>query len=77
MRMSRCRACDTLIEWCVTEAGKKMPVDLEPNPEGNLWKKDAMEEGSLVAVVDLFTPEDKPRFMPHWATCPSAEEFRK
>lgn len=75
--MSFCRKCPAEIRFCKTESGKWMPVDAAPNPDGNLADAGVDDEGiPLVAAVDLFTPADATRYMPHWATCPAAEEFR-
>ena len=35
-RYSRCRSCRALIIWCETEHGRRMPVDLERTPTGNV-----------------------------------------
>ena len=75
--MANCRKCPGKIIFCKTAAGKWMPIDEEPNADGNLFMDGKDAEGyQLVAVVDLFTPADADRYMPHWATCPEAEEFR-
>lgn len=31
-----CRSCKAEIFWCVTSAGKRMPVDAKPSPTGTL-----------------------------------------
>ena len=75
--MSVCRKCPAEIRWCKTAAGKWTPINAAPNPDGNLFFAGKDSEGTqLVEVVDLFTPAKAVRYMPHWATCPAAEEFR-
>lgn len=76
--MATCRKCPAKIWWCQTLAGEWMPVDQKPNPKGNLIILDRKgEDGqTIVATADLFTPTDRTRYMPHWATCPAAKEFR-
>ena len=32
----RCRSCGAQIFWAVTANGKRMPLDAQPHPEGNL-----------------------------------------
>ena len=58
-----------------------MPLDREPNPGGNtvlvLAPDYALLGGLLAVPVDLLPPPSGVRYMPHLATCPNAEEFRK
>jgi hypothetical protein len=69
--VAKCKACGAEIMWLRTNADKAMPVDVEPDEGGNL-----VIEGFSVRVVDLFTPAEAERYMPHWATCPNAKEFK-
>lgn len=71
MKVSTCRGCGAKVVWIITPAGKRMPLDYEP--EGHaLWVIDPNEEG-----------QETPRAFPahprksHFATCPKAEAFRK
>ena len=75
--MARCRKCPAEIVFAKTASGKWMPIDKVPNVDGNLADAGFDDEGTmLVAPVDLFTGPDATRYMPHWATCPAAEDFR-
>jgi hypothetical protein len=78
--MSKCRGCDADINWASTPAGKSMPLDPEPHPDGNI---EAHVDGSGRWHVDIvhadsqstmFTPN---LYLSHFVTCPNAEEFRK
>jgi hypothetical protein len=73
--MSRCRSCQAHIIWAVTDTGRRMPVDPDPDPQGNLtvW---ATGEGWRVSVITEDWPESRPRFRPHFATCPDSESWR-
>ena len=69
--MSKCRSCGAPIEWAVTDAGKMIPLDADPVPEGNL----VVEAGkSRARTVDdpgvVF-------WRTHFATCPNADEHRR
>lgn len=78
--MSYCK-CGAQLRWAVTASGKRMPLDFEPDPAGNVHLTDA-GQGRKIAVVlgpldrELFA-EDAPLYMPHHATCPNVEEFRR
>lgn len=70
--MNRCRSCGAEIVWVVTSTGARMPLDAEPNPDGNveLVNGRAIVHGQPPAFVH------GPIHMPHHATCPDAEEWR-
>lgn len=82
-----CSKCGAEISWFVTVNGKFQPVDRAPNPDGNMRLSGNFrptEKGVHPEIVvitkseleSLFPPEGD-RYMPHHATCPHAEEFRK
>lgn len=74
--MSTCRSCGAHIVWAITDSGKRMPVDSEPDPQGILTVWATGDDGWRCSVI----PEagwDGPRFRPHFATCPDAESWRK
>lgn len=83
-----CSKCDAPIVWAATVNGKCQPLDAEPNPEGNLRLTDeyvATSMGALQRVLvipkgdqlGLLDDDNEPRWMPHHATCPNADDFRK
>jgi hypothetical protein len=79
--MGRCRSCGAPIRWAVTVNGKRMPVDDQPVPDGNLVLSDPTP-GAYAPVAAAFDPQqllidDPPRFVSHFATCPQADQYRK
>jgi hypothetical protein len=76
--MNRCRSCGAPILWARTEKGKKEPIDLEPNPKGNiiLREREGSEARAIHGVPDEVWP-DEPRHTSHFATCPNAAEWRR
>lgn len=72
-----CRSCPAQIIWAVTERGKRMPVDVDPVPGGNVQLVE--QHGQLTAVV---VPA-KRAFgrmnlrKSHFTTCPQADQWRK
>lgn len=84
--MSACSACQAPILWAVTERGKAMPLNADPDPAGNViltGEVRATDHGAApLAVVlgntsELFGDPDTTRYMPHFVTCPHAGRFRK
>lgn len=73
---SRCnrRGCTASITWAETVNGKRMPLDVHPNPAGNVavWR-DPTRPGVLCAFVfnpATTTPKvGETIYMPHKATC--------
>jgi hypothetical protein len=71
-----CRSCRQPVIWCLTLNRKKMPVDPDPVPEGNLIMIDPIEPGDIPMVVAKANP-DVPGWTSHFATCPDADAHRK
>jgi hypothetical protein len=66
--MASCRGCGREIIWAVTTANKKMPLDTKPETRAVLVERDG--DGTMVVKT-------VPTYMPHWATCPNADDFRR
>jgi hypothetical protein len=66
--MATCRSCGAQIVWAVTEAGKRMPVDPEPSPDGNVELIGSPEHPRAVVhgTRPLFGP---PLHLAHFVTC--------
>lgn len=72
--MSQCRSCDARILWAKTEAGKAMPVDREPTPEGNLLLRG---DGTVHVVAEGEVLPGMPLHTSHFVTCPERDSWRK
>lgn len=66
MRKSKCRGCGAEIYWAKTEGLKPIPLD----PPKKLYVK-IRKAGNDMIVKMLDT------YMPHHATCPEVEKFRR
>ena len=81
--MAMCRGCGAQIEWIKTTAGKSMPVDPEPvfvvTGEGKYHF--VTDAGEVItgrkARPDEGGTSQEVAFVPHWATCPAAHQFRR
>jgi hypothetical protein len=68
--MNGCTKCPARVTWALTANGKRMPLDAEPVPGGNLEIKDG--------VIRYVKPEPGVRrYVSHFVTCPAAAQFRK
>ena len=70
--MSTCRGCGAEIKWAKTVKGKAIPLALDPHPDGNV----ELVNGIAYVKGQSDNPADV-RHMPHHATCPAANRFRK
>jgi len=87
--VSRCRACDAQIVWAVTEGGRRMPVDAELRPDGNIVlvhrevgrpptvRVVGKPERDELAAQAARRGEELRLFVSHFASCPEAEQFRR
>jgi hypothetical protein len=73
--MSRpiCRHCRRRVIWAVTERTRPIPLDPNPNPDGNVALSEPSPGRRLARVL---TSGEQPtsvecRYMPHFATCPA------
>lgn len=67
--MSNCRACSAPIRWAKTERGKKMPLDEKPETRAVVIGPELPKSPMFIAIQQVF--------IPHWATCPAGNRFRK
>jgi hypothetical protein len=78
--MPNCEGCGAEIIWGVTAKGKRTPLDAKAEKryvEREVYELDDDQAGTFyraqeqdyVALVDTF--------MPHFATCPRADSFRR
>lgn len=84
-----CRSCKAPIEWAYTERGRRMPVDKEPTPEGNITLSHREQGRSPIAIYNSTEQieekrkqaatrgEDARFFVSHFASCPYANKHRK
>lgn len=78
--MTRCRKCGKEIIWIKTVNGKNMPCDPGKHrfklQSGNYGKVYIEPSGETVHGIESAAGENE-GYIPHWATCPVADEFRR
>lgn len=84
-----CRSCGAPIEWAYTAKDELMPVDAEPNREGNIVTYREGDTDIIRAKVlgpleleELYEVEaeyggQEELYTSHFATCPDAAKWRK
>lgn len=70
MSMGRCRDCQQTVRWVITDRGAAMPIDPEPNPHGNV----IIVLGAARFVDVRTSATTRARYMPHVASCPTAQQ---
>jgi hypothetical protein len=76
--MARCASCGATIEWRRNvKTNKLAPIDVEPNPGGNVVL-DADGRYRVLTRAELTRPPraDEVRLAGHFWTCPSAAKHR-
>lgn len=83
--VASCRSCGASIVWAITERGKRIPLDAEPNAvKGNM----VLEVETLIVnghpqerwrarQVAPLLDAAQVRYMPHHATCPQGNQWRR
>lgn len=72
MKLGTCRSCGASIYWCRTPNGKAMPLDPEPVKRVVVVVRAPgpdLPDEEVAKVVETYVP--------HHATCPKADEFRR
>lgn len=67
-----CPSCRALILWTTTPAERRLPVDAEPTPAGNVAVSQDVEGQLRGRVLRTSQPTVQPferLYMPHFATC--------
>lgn len=77
-----CRSCNAPILWAITPKGRRMPLDPEPTPEGNLRLTPIPDRTPLVGKpltgedLEAAQASGEPLHTSHFATCPDARQHR-
>lgn len=74
---THCRSCKKPIVWAETEKGRKMPVDLDATPDGNIELRDRGRNRAPLAIYVKASDDGELRFTSHFVTCPQANRWRK
>lgn len=72
-----CRSCGAPILWALTPKGLRMPLDVEPHPEGNVLLVGDGECRPLTAAEVTSGAHPEQRHRAHFATCPHAAQHRR
>lgn len=77
-----CRSCRALIFFAVTPVGKRMPIDVKPDPAGKLIGWLAFDGGRAELHVDHYRADEpkhqgRNRWTSHFATCEFRDEHRR
>ncbi|MFI2033690.1 hypothetical protein ACH470_03160 [Streptomyces bottropensis] len=75
-RLATCHDCRRLVLWTITEAGKRLAVDPDPDPAGNtaVWCDGTGRWRSRRPSAELPITGWERLHKPHVATCPSRTE---
>lgn len=83
MDIAECSACGEMMLWALTPSGAKAPIEYRPGENGNVLLLQPSGWGELLAVTLSGEGLERARQrgmdlrLSHYATCPSAEQFRR
>jgi hypothetical protein len=77
--MATCSGCDAEIVWALTAKDKRVPLDAKPEKRYVLAPVLARDDFGFIAAVIHHDERAQlvDTFMPHHATCPNVDEFRR
>lgn len=82
MRTSKCRGCGAEIIWIGTLGGKSMPCDADPvyykeHSKGS--ERIVTPNGVTISCEIIDDPQNATGvgYVPHWSTCPNAQDFKR
>ena len=78
----KCRSCGAPLLWALTKKGRRIPLDRNPVPDGNIEIEEADEGPPMSRVVSgqgELSPGLFPatRYKSHFSTCPNAKRHRR
>lgn len=71
--MTGCKSCHALIDWVELDGGARMPINLQPVPNGTVFRVKGVWQ---VASRTNVPPPGASLYMSHFATCPKAAQHR-
>jgi hypothetical protein len=71
--VSVCKSCRAQIEWCRTENGNLMPLDVGTSLNGNI----VVSRGLFGDKIATYVPPGQGDRVSHFATCSSPEQHRR
>jgi len=74
MTLGKCKGCGAVIVWTQTAAGKWIPLDEQPRPDGNYVVQSGVAIALKAGDMKLITSSD--RYFSHFVTCPVAASFK-
>lgn len=83
MRGLLCRSCSAPIFFAITDKGRRMPLDSEPNSAGNVSLGAYDSSGLRIATVlsnldlEMARADGALLYMPHHAVCPESEAWKR
>lgn len=78
--IEQCNSCRANVIWALTTRGKRMPVNAEPSPDGNIaigpvTGRDGLPVARVLNTTQQFGRKDLRTS--HFATCKDAASWRK
>jgi hypothetical protein len=77
-RVPRCYACLAPLRWELSEGDRRIPLDPDPHPDGNVIIVPGKRGGVRARVLGGGQlPAQQEAYRPHWVTCPASMDFKR
>ena len=76
-RLDRCRSCGAEIIWLTMASGRRMPINPEPSPAGNVVADLVVAVGAVLSTTPGAAKPAGPLYLSHFATCPQGKTWRR
>jgi len=75
--VTTCSGCGQPIRWVLTVGGARMPIDVDPHPDGNVIPVtvDGKQRAKVLTGAEL--PAQEQAWRAHFATCSQSKEFKR
>jgi len=70
------QGCGATIRWVITIAGRRMPINPDPHPDGTIIREVTPEGIRARVLTGDQLPAQQTAWQPHWVTCPDSPQFR-
>lgn len=79
--ITHCSSCQAPIWWAITVGDRRMPLDVDAHPAGNVVPVLISRDGKELRRVKVLTGDQLPAQVPAWrahfTTCPNSADHRR
>lgn len=74
---AECSGCSAPMRWVLTVGGRRMPLNPEPHPAGNVVLRDTKHGLRAEVLTGSQLPAQETAYRAHFVTCPRSSDYRR